>query len=194
MRAIAFTLSLGLVLGCSSTPAAHSSYLLRADELPGTRPIGSPAPVGLRRVVVAPYLESPGLVLETAPGEVRAARYHEWAEPLDQGVRLYLRAELSTLLGEDVDANPTLSPQWSYAVDVAIDQLHGTVSGEALLVAGWRIADAQKAEEIGRFRFVQRLPLERDGYPGLADAEIALLARLAAAIADSVREVQQAGP
>lgn len=190
MKAIVLAVALTTLFACSTPPVPRSVYLMRGDEAAGTRPVSSPATLGIRRVVVAPYLQNPGLVVETAPGEVHGARYHEWAEPLDQGVRRYLRSELSSLLDYEVDLNPSLAPQWSHAVDVSIDQLHGTASGEALLVAGWRLADVAEARELARFRFVERMPLRSDGYAELAQAELALLSKLAGAIADSIRDVR----
>jgi uncharacterized lipoprotein YmbA len=190
MKALVLTVALATLFACSSPPIPHSRYLMRGHEASGLQPLASPATVGIRRIVVAPYLQNPGLVIETEPGEVRGARYHEWAEPLDQGVRRYLRAELSSLLSQDVDSNPSLSRQWSHAIDVSIDQLHGTASGEALLVAGWRITDIRQSREMARFRFVERVPLQSDGYAELARAELALLSKLAAVISDSIRELQ----
>jgi hypothetical protein len=190
MKPIVLTVALATLFACSTPPAARNVYLMRGDEPSGIRPVSSPATTGIRRVVVAPYLQNPGLVIETVEGEVHGARYHEWAEPLDQGIRRYLRSELSALLGEDVDSNPTLGPQWAHAVDLGIDQLHGTASGEALLVAAWRIADVAQSREVARFRFVERIPLESDGYAELARAELALLSKLAAAIADSIRNAR----
>jgi uncharacterized lipoprotein YmbA len=186
MKAIVLTAGLAALVACSNTPVARNVYLMRADEPAGTRAVASPATTGIRRVVVAPYLQNPGLVIETVPGEVHGARYHEWAEPLDQGVRRYLRSELSARLGTDVDSNPILAPQWTHAIDLGIDQLHATAAGDAILVAAWRIADPTGVREVSRFRFVQRKPLQNDGYGELAEAEMSLLSDLAEAIANSI--------
>ena len=183
-----FCLAVALLVagGCSQKPIARTTYLMRAPEASVSGAVSSPATLGIRRLSVAPYLQNPGLVVETEPGRVRGARYHEWAEPLDQGARRYLRAELAERLGYDVDTNPTLAGQWTYAVDLGIDQLHGTSSGEALLVAAWRVANVRNEREVGRFRFVRRVPLAGDGYAALARAQLELLSALAAAIAESV--------
>ncbi len=189
MRALLSIVAVATLFACSTPPIPRSVYLMRGDEPSGSRAVSSPATIGIRRVSVAPYLQNPGLVVETNPGTVHGARYHEWAEPLDQGVRRYLRSELSARLSTDVDSNPILAPQWTHAVDVGIDQLHATAAGNAILVAAWRIADPTGAREVSRFRFVQRKPLQSDGYGELAAAEMSLLSDLAEAIADSIRAI-----
>jgi uncharacterized lipoprotein YmbA len=189
LRAAAVGLCLLALLACSAPPAPEPArYLLRADEgLPGAAATAA-VRVGLRRVEVAPYLRQPGLALETDPHRIRHARHHRWAEPLEHGLRSLLRAELSLALDQEVDADPAGAARWEHAVDVAIDQLHGTASGEALLVASWRITRRTTGEERARGRFARRQPLVREGYPALVQAEIALVRQLAQEIAGSLRD------
>jgi uncharacterized lipoprotein YmbA len=85
-----------------------------------------------------------------------------------------------------VDGDAARASRWSYAIDVSVDQLHGTAAGDALLVASWRISRVGDGREIARHRFAEREPLARPGYDALAEAEIALARRLAAAIATSL--------
>jgi uncharacterized lipoprotein YmbA len=74
-------------------------------------------------------------------------------------------------------------------VHVSFDQLHGTASGEALLIASWRITREAGTEVLAEFRLARSEPLAREGYAGLVDAEIDLARQLAAAIADSLRDL-----
>jgi uncharacterized lipoprotein YmbA len=120
---------------------------------------------------------------------VRPARYHQWAEPLDEGLRRLLRAEISKALGYQVSADALQRKQWDYAVEVSVEQLHGTLAGEALLSASWRIARGDGAEPVAEFRFTRSAPLAEDGYAALVAAEIDLARQLAVAIADSLREL-----
>ena len=133
-------------------------------------------------------VSEPGLVLETGTHEMRSARRHLWAEPLDASLRLYPRAQISNELGYDVRMDAT-SGQFDYVVDVAVEQLHGTLSGAARLVATWRIAHTQGTEEPAAYRFVRTRPLAQDGYAALAEAEVALTSELATAIANSLRDL-----
>jgi len=189
MRTIA-SLWLLLLVGCSTaTPAPHTHYLMRSEAPDRSERVNSRPRVGIRRVTLARYLDHPGLVLETAPGEVRSARYHEWAEPLSDGLRSLLRAELSRALGADVDDVAARSAHWTYAIDVKVDQFHGTAAGDALLVASWRIDRIAKPDGVAaQYRFAQRIPLPRPGYAALAEAQIELARRLASAIAESIDE------
>ena len=178
----------GGVVGCSSTPTPTTLYLLPAELPKGSAAVPQPVRVGLGRVEVAPYLGEPGLVIETQARQVRSARYHRWAEPLDEGLRRFLQAQISEALGYDIGADKTQQKRWARTVEVRIDRLHGTLDGEAVLVARWRIVPKKSANEVQEFRFSASEPLPREGYAGLVDAEIALAQQLASAIADSLRE------
>jgi uncharacterized lipoprotein YmbA len=182
------------LLACSSEPRPETvRYLMRPSAESRSGQAEATASVGLRRVAVAPYLMSDGLVLETQQNEIRSARYHQWAEPLEYGLRSLLQGELSAQLGYAVDDNAILLPDWHYSLDVDVDQLHGTSAGEALLVASWRLtalhapgdSASERVDERHFFRATQ--PLPREGYAALVETEIALVRQLAAAIAESVQ-------
>lgn len=189
MRIKAIFSTLLLVACAGASPPPQTIYLLRADLPEETTPVEAPARIGLLRVAVAPYLKQPGLVVETETHQVRPARYHRWAEPLEEGLHRFLRAEISKALGTDLSDDATQRTEWDYAVEVGVDQLHGTLSGEALLAASWRITRRGGAEEIAKFRMTRSEPLPRSGYAGLVDAEISLARHLALAIAQSLRDL-----
>jgi uncharacterized lipoprotein YmbA len=176
-----------LSAGCASAPAETTRYLLRPATLPASGVTTDGTKVGIGSVQVASYLDQPGIVLETAPLEVHPAYYHEWAEPLGEGVRRYLRTALSRDLGFEVADDSSGRRNWSYEVRVTIDEFHGTLSGEARLVAAWQILPQSSATPLHAARFVDREPLGRDGYAGLVEAERRLLDRFAKAIAAAIR-------
>ena len=156
-----------VVVACSAAPATSTQYLLRADPVDGGGRIQVPVRVGLGRVVVAPYLDQSGIVVQTAAGQVQAARQHEWAEPLDDGLRSFLRAVMSESLDYDVGAGPVDPDRWDYVVDVGVDQLHGTIDGTAVLDGSYRITRT-RGNDIVEFRFSRSAPLPREGYPGFS--------------------------
>lgn len=176
-----------LSAGCASAPPETTRYLLRSATLPASGVTADATKVGIGAVRLASYLDQPGIVIETAPLEVHPAHYHEWAEPLDEGVRRYLRAALSRDLGFEVGDESSGRRDWSYEVRAAIDEFHGTLSGEARLVAAWQILPQTSATPLHAARFVDREPLGRDGYAGLVEAERRLLDRFAKAIAAAIR-------
>lgn len=189
MRNTVLVSTLLLAACAGAPPPTHTHYLLRAELPEQTTRVAVPARIGLLRIEVAPYLKQPGLVLATGDHQVRPARFHRWAEPLDEGLRRFLRAEISNALGEEVSADAAQRTRWDHAVGVSIDQLHGTLSGEALLTASWRITQGSGAEEVARYRMSQSKSLAQDGYAGLVEAEIGLARQLAVAIAVSLRDL-----
>lgn len=179
-------LALALLLAsCASTPPERAYYLLRADvpELAAADPASL---VGIGRVSVAPYLDRAGIMVQVDENRVREARYHLWAEPLDDGIWYYLRDRISSELGRPLNTE-TDADSWRYRVDVSIEEFHGTLNGEAHLSARWSLRDVDSDEAIATRRFSQTMTQRRDGYPGLVDTQIALLDKLAQAIAQALR-------
>lgn len=176
-----------LAIACAGAPTPRVNYLMRAPAAEGVTPVDAPVAIALGVVEVAPYLSDPGLALETGAGRVHSAKGHTWAEPLDAGLRIFLRAQLSTELGYAVAGDAATEESPDFVVDVSVDELHGTIEGAARLVAQWRIARFDGTGKPAAFRFVRSRPLARDGYAALAEAEIALVGELADAIATSVR-------
>jgi uncharacterized lipoprotein YmbA len=180
-------LALALVgLGCTSvapTPTTH--YFLRSDasELAGSATVQ--ARVGLGRVAVAAYLELPGVAVETGANAIHSGEQHQWAEPLAEALPLFLREEIAGELGLEVALRVSGARDMPYLVNVFIEELHGTMLGEAHLVASYSVAGP--VNEVGRFRYSQSAALGQRGYAGLVETEKQLLQGLAAAIAESLR-------
>lgn len=185
MRVLAIAAAV-LLVACSSPTASPTRYLLPADVPEGTFRVDAPVRIGIAIVEVAPYLSQPGLAVETTERQIRNARSHQWAEPLDAGIRRQLRAGVSKALEFDVSADPTQRRRWDYVVDVAIERLHGNLDGQAVLVARWRITPRRGGDEVAAYRFARSQSLPRAGYAGLVDAEVMLLDGLAAEIAASL--------
>ncbi len=188
MRVLAL-LSALLVLACAGGSPTQTVYLLSSTSTGQTGRVDAPVRVVLDRVGVAPYLVQLGIVVETEPGQVRAARHHQWAEPLQAGLRSYLRAEISAALGYDVSATRSDGVAWDYVIDVHVERLHGTMGGTAVMDASYLISQRGENAEVVEYRFHGSLPLPRGGYPGVVDAEADLARELARSIAAALREL-----
>jgi len=193
MRIAALALVL-LLLGCGGASPQRTLYLFRTELVERTGRVEPPHRIGLGRVVVAPYLDQTGLVVEIAKGQVHAARTHRWAEPLQDALRSYLRAEISSALGFEVGIGRMERLPWEYTIDVYIDQLHGTMGGRALIEAGYRITPEIGLGEVSEFRFSSTAPLPREGYAGLFEAEVDLASQLAHAIAKDLAVATERTP
>lgn len=188
MRAV-LAVSLLVLLSCASSPPQPTAYLLRFAATDSDAAAPNEPSVVLGDVEVADYLEQRGLAIEVAPNELRPARSHVWAEPLGEGLPIFLRAAIASALGEDVGFAARGLSDWKQRVDVFVEQLHGTMSGRALLVASFRITPAEASGKPSDFRFSRSAPLEREGYAALVEAEMELAKQLAAAIAASIRSL-----
>lgn len=174
-----------LLAACSGQPVDTHYYLLRGDHLPESRSLSASADFALGIVVVATYIDQPGIAFETGGGQIRPALHHQWAEPMHQSLRSYLQREISTQLGEDLF--PVGMSSADTVLDIRVDQLHGTHDGEAILFAYWWL---RKGDEILEpHQFGKTLALKADGYAALVEAEKALLNSLAREIADTLKEL-----
>jgi len=196
MRILAlFTLvALAFLSGCAgkAAPERHL-YLLRADvtnQFSETMPV---ADIGIGALAVASYIDQPGLVIENADGSITVARYHEWAEPLRESVRMVLSNRVAHAIGKPVRARGYGETNWkqitSRMIDVQIQQLHGTADGHAVLVAYWAVLDPTQREVLSEHEFSATAALAEDGYDALVAAEKKLLFQLAEDIATALQDM-----
>lgn len=194
IRLIVPLVSAALLSACSSPAPEPTLYLMRGEVSEGSTHLGGPVRIGIGRVIVAPYLlASQGIVVETGPGEIRAARQHQWAEPLDSGLRWFLRGELGRELGHKVGGGLVTREDWDYVIDVYVARLHGTMSGTAILDAVYLIRSTADRRNLNEYRFSKSVPLSDDGYGALVSAEQGLVQELAVGIAAAFRERMDAG-
>lgn len=177
-----------LLTGCAGSPVVEDhDYLLRPQKMmvsSGTRSV-----VHLKPVTVAPYLGQKGLVLQTGDSEIKVAKHHRWAEPLDDAVARYLQVGVANQAAVTVESAPLVSEREGATVTVRINQFHGTESGRVRLVADWRVAYAEAGTALHNFD--ETVTQAGDGYPALVDAHAVLLDQLAAAIAESLAAESQ---
>lgn len=188
-RLAAFACAL-LLTACTTSTPLPSYYLLRSDVAQGTRMLEPNAPFALGSLTIAPYMDQPGMLLETAQGDLRPARFNLWAEPLRDGANVLLRTTISRASGYDI--LPWQLNQDARRFDVRIDQLHGTYDGDAKLVAYWWLYSGEQVQEV--FEFAGTQALAKDGYGALAEAQRALLITLAENIADSLVKAHTVAP
>ena len=174
LRAALAALALIGLTACASSPPEITYYLLRPPVDEGSGPIDVPIRAGLGRVVVAPYLaRSNGIQIETSDGEIRPALQYQWAESLAAGVRWYLGAEVGERLGHQIGGGLTDRRDWDYTVDVFVERLHGTMTGQAILVASFVVRGGTSSDgdpEIFEYRFAESTPLPEEGYAGVVAA------------------------
>lgn len=182
MMRVASLLLVVFLSACAGPATEPSYYLLRTDQELTTRALAPSKHYALNRVTIAPYIDKGGLLLETQAGEMRPARNHLWAEPLYEGIRVYLMSEISHAKGEDILMGKVEKD--TTRINVRIDQLHGTHDGQARLVAYWWLQKDGKTQ--AAYQYAEYKALGQDGYAALAGAEKALLSDLAGKIASSL--------
>jgi|AntAceMinimDraft_5_1070358.scaffolds.fasta_scaffold00015_38 uncharacterized lipoprotein YmbA len=173
---------IAILAGCASQTLPPTYYLMRSSQDLQSSALSTSKHFSLGSVNIAAYLDQPGLVMEIAPGEMRPASQNLWAEPIYDGVRNFLSTEIAHARGQEL--LPSKLTSNTTAVNIRIDQLHGTVDGRALIVAYWWLVRGDEVIMLNRFS--ESRALTTSGYAALVDAEKNLLSELAQRIATSL--------
>jgi len=174
--------------GCASQIVEPTYYLLRSDNVAATSTLTPATDIAIGAIAIAPYLDQPGLLLQSPEGDIRPARTHLWAEPLRDGVYGFLLQEITRSSG--IDLLPGVRPANATKINIRIDQLHGTNDGAATLLAYWWLSE--NGEVAAARRFSSEQALDADGYNALAKAQEILLRDLARDIAQHLGTLDRA--
>lgn len=165
---------------------SRSFYVLTAD---GPAPSGGGAGIGVGPVTLAEYIDRPNLVFAEAPNQLAVAEDHRWAGDLEASIARVTAANL----GRRLNTGNVRTYPWHgddgirYQVTLDVRQLHGGADGYAVIEAGWRAYSLPDRRLKASRTFVDREPLESDGYQPLVAAQSRLLSRLADDIAKGLR-------
>jgi len=186
MRLFLITVLLSSV-ACSGDPVKPNVYLLRSDHSLNVSRDMDASNITLATVSVATYIDQAGLVLQTADRQITIAQQHLWAEPLRHSLMSFFAEEISASAGKDVHIGRRADVNPDIRLDIAIDQLHGTHEGNAVLAAYWTVVSGKgKEKNKSSYRFSKSVALAEDGYDELVSKEKGLLSDLAAAIAQTL--------
>ena len=162
-----------LLLGaCQTSPAPETRYyLLQSGAAPST---AQGAEVRIVRLRLPAYLKQSNLMLSISEYEIRPAMYHQWSEPLEDGVRRVLEAELASRLGSgEPDGR-------ARELVVEIDIFHASQAGSLLLKGRWSVSGFPEQA------FAIEARLDADGYPAAVAAHARALGLLAGEMAQAL--------
>lgn len=164
----------------------RSYYVLTSD---GPAPSGSGAGIGVGPVSLAEYIDRPNLVIAEAENQLGIAENHRWAGDLSASITRITATNLGRRLNTgNVRAYPWRGDEGiNYQITIDVRQLHGAADGYAVIEAGWRVYSLPDRKLKASRTFVDREPLEKDGYQPLVAAESKLLSRLADDIAKALK-------
>lgn len=180
MHRLILPLAVLLLASCGAGP--KSFYVLTAD---GPAPTGGGPGLGVGPVTLAEYIDRANLVLASSPNQLAVAEDHRWAGDLSAAVARVT----ATNLGRRLHTGNVRTYPWNndgeirYQITLDIRQLHAGSDGFAVIEAGWRVYSLPERKLKTSRSFVDREPLESDGYPALVAAQSRLLSRLAKDIA-----------
>jgi uncharacterized lipoprotein YmbA len=189
------------ITGCSFLkPAPNTAHHYVLTPLPAdgqTKAAPGSLVVGLGQVKLPAYLLDTSLAIRKGTNEIVYLPGTLWAERLDTGIQGVLAANLRALLptdqirlsswrGEDVRAE----------VYVAIEQFDVNSSGQALLVASWRILapGGEKTLQAGESHFTRNGPAPGANPSGAVATLSELVADLSRQLAQVLKETPLASP
>ena len=162
----------------------YYSLVLEATELWRPQESSPDGPrVDLIRVTLPDFLMSRNLAIQVGTNEVKSARHHYWAEPLDEAVRKVLVWDLSAQLPE-FNITRGLGRNADCILTVEFDRLHVSDSSQVLVSGRYamRIGDDATQRE-----FDVSMPLRGDGYT----SAVATMRRSLAKLSEEMRSTVQ---
>ena len=186
------------VLGCAVSDPTRYYVLALAPAAPVTTRTADAGPavtVGVGPVSIPGYLDRTQMVTRDGAGQVQISPYHQWAEPLDQGITRVLVEGLAARIPTDrVAAFPwggSMQQVLQYQVLVTIMRFDGQPGGTVVLDTRWRLV-SKGGQELVFKRSTVTEATGGAGYEPLAAAMSRALGTLGQEIAAEIR-AQPAG-
>jgi uncharacterized lipoprotein YmbA len=104
--------------------------------------------IGVRRLQLAPYLETPFILVRRGPNQIGFSEFHRWGETLSAGINRAVVGYLGDRASfRAVDVAPWPSGErYDYVIQLHVQRFEGVsqgepsaVDGEVLLLASWEI-------------------------------------------------------
>lgn len=162
---------LGMLVGCSSAVTINY-FQLPQPAISASSPAPDAAVLVVEPVMVANYLNSNSLIVQSSEVQLVKTSQQQWAEALDQQLnRMLIRTLAAELPGYRVTEQPLPGAQ---RLLVQVEQFHGTLAGTVMLSGRFSLLPAQGAaglqQGIIQQQFQLQMPQAEDGYPALVAA------------------------
>lgn len=181
----AMGLAFAIVMGASCTsltpkPSPETKYFVL-----DTPPSAKLPELAAKQVMITPirlpeYLNQQQLVVREKNHQIRIAKYHSWAEPLEVSIRRSIANQLNQKnLGYSFVDNCTGCPR----LMVDIHHFYPTVDGEVLLSGGYRV-EGHGDDRYQPFHY--NAELDSDGYAAAVTEMRGLLGKLTDSVANTI--------
>jgi len=192
---------LALVVTCLAATVVLSGCMLKRSPVPRTYVLDpteaknaaqpsaqAVAVIGVAKVGVPSWLDSPTVMAHAAGGEIVADELSRWGEPLARGAQRVLAENLAALLPDRRVLAEPFPPRQTidYRVEVTIADATRQVDGSVLVEARWEFVGGTR-EALVRRRSSHRARPTTAGAQGEVAAVNEALAALCREIADAVR-------
>lgn len=177
--------ALALAVGCAHT-APTRFYLLKATaEKPTPGPAADGPSVVIEPVQVAAYLDRRQIVSRLGDGEVHVAEFHQWAEPLADGVRRVLVEDLSRRLSSQRvwAGDPVVAQSGGLRVRLMLLRFDRAPGEPLVLTAHWSVAAGAGGKLVAERLSTLRVPVAGTEVGAQVEAQSRALTMLSEQIA-----------
>ena len=192
---VLFGASLVVTGGCVPTPKSAPTNFYILSALPGAETKRQTAAargrtvVGVGPVTLADYLDRPQFVTRTGRNRLQVAEFHQWGEPLEDGVPRVIVENLSFLLPtSDVFPLPwRATPPLDYQVGIEVTRFDADDAGAVSLIARWILIKSDRRRTLLTRKTNIMLPAAGGSYEHIASAMSKALAGLSREIAAALQ-------
>ena len=179
-----------ILSGCASTqPTRLYTLSTLAPRAPA-----APARTAMPTVFIAPiqlpgHLDQPAIITQVDENELAFSDFHQWAEPLEGGLRHTLARNLGLHLKSDlIFADGRKAPDATdFRIEVWVSYLSGVLGETARLEARWSIYSTANEKVVAVKNFQKSIPLTDTAYTEYVLAQSELLADLSRDIAAAIQ-------
>ncbi|RVU41756.1 hypothetical protein EOE67_00730 [Rheinheimera riviphila] len=162
VASLMMAVGLAVSSGCSSVQELNFYQLPQQANTAASASMDA-AVIVVEPVMVANYLNTNALILQTSDVQLVKTSQHQWAEALDQQLTRLLQQQLAAALpGHRVTDRAPQGPQQRLLVQV--EQFHGTEQGRVLVSGKYSLVNG---EHTIQQRFALELAQPEDGYPAM---------------------------
>ncbi|MCP4698734.1 MAG: membrane integrity-associated transporter subunit PqiC [Gammaproteobacteria bacterium] len=188
-HAVLFGVFILILGGCAGTPPTNFYILASLSDLADEKHGAEKAlTLGIGPLDFPRYLDRPQIITRDSPNKLALAEFERWAEPLKENFRRVVAENLSIL----VPAKHIVFFPWKrsirvdFQISIQVTRLEGSIDGNSVLNARWRILTGNKKEIFSKKSSIT-VPATGQGYEASVAAVNEALNRFSREIAAEIR-------
>ncbi len=134
-----------LVSACFTGISQTAKFYYLNTQQPENKTFNTVTSVNIENVRIPASIDKPQIITTDADGiQIQIHEFHRWSEPLDSMIAKTLAQDMALLMPQSTIKNGAdVFETFTYTVSVDIVQFWGTLNGQTVLDAWWRVRNKE---------------------------------------------------